>query len=580
MEIRVIDSIERLLYYKAEWESMLKQTNNDIIFHELDWIILWWKHFYDRHKLFVLIIINNMEIVGIGPLMITNKGLYKEIGFIGGRQSSRMDFIIRDKCREDVLKHMFDFLRSLKGNNIIKLHGMASNSKNIMPIKDYLKVNNIPSIFQRTVCYFLNLNDNDFNTYFKSRFGKETRYKMNKKERKLKELGSLDYKKVSISEAKEIFGIHEKRWLRKMGNSSFSKGRTREFYKELASYRKAEFEATIDAVAINDRIISFIYGVQYNKKTFLIRIAHDDDFYMLSPGEIVWKKKVEECFSSGISVLDFGPGYEPYKARWTDNYDEINTVTLPSSNILSNLIFYIKYWIGTKLIIALKKNELLNRCRKYQLGKLKFLLSKDNILRIKRIISKTGFLSYLISIFIYSAGRIFSYNQYLILEKQLSNIESSQNGMYIKEAGIDDLEALAELMNTFPSNIVRRYINKHKCLITFYNEEIIHCCWVGCSNIFISNVELNIQLKNTDAYIYDSYIKENYKSEYILTCIMSGIFDHLYEDRIRSCYIAVNNRVKSFENEMYKAMFMPRYKIYEKKFLNTIEHKIIELNPK
>lgn len=581
MQIQIIDNIERLLYYKAEWDNMLKQTNNGILFLELDWIVLWWRFFGGKHKLFVLIITKDQEIVGICPLMKTNKRFYNEINFIGGRQSGRMDFILKDELREEVLKNVFIFLRDLKGNNIIELHGMCEKSENYSLLKNLIIVNRVPYIYSNRVFYFLNLRDKEFSSHFENRFGKKTRQTMSKKQNKLKYLGNLEYKRISQSDIDGVFEIHEKRWLRKAGNSSFSKAESKEFYKELISYNNIRFRTIIDAITLNNRIISFIYGFEYNNKYYFIRIAHDDDFYFLSPGELIFKKKIEECFSSKISSLDFGAGYEPYKARWTDDYEKIYTTTMPSNSLQSNLIFYIKYWTSIKMINAMKNSKIIDRFRKHYFGKLKFLLSKENIsdkiTTIRRSAYQIGLLEYIIQHFINLTSKIFSHKQYLILEKYISSVETFKNEIHVKEATIDDLDGLSKVMNKSQSDIIRRLVNKHKCYIAFYDGEIIYYCWVNRSSIVLSDRELYIPLEDSDDFIYEAFIKKDYKNEYSYTHILSSIFTMLYKENCRRCYIIINASNKSLENEIYKKIFDPKYKVLEKRILKTIKHYIVDL---
>ena len=580
MEIKIIDSIDKLLFYKAEWESILKEMNNDVLFLEIDWIKFWWEFFGDKHEMLVLMVISDQEVVGICPLMITKKGICNEISFIGSKESSGNDFILRDKYREEALECICNFLRKLKGKNIIRFHAISSKSANYVLLKKYLEVNRVPFISSSVIRYFLNLKDSDFNTHFQHKFGKKTRQTMNSKEKKLKRLGELAYKKISTSEIDEVFDIHEKRWLRKIGNSSFSKGEIKEFYKQLALNKKMQFNITVDAITLNNKIISFMYGFEYNKKYLFIRIAHDDDFYFLSPGELVFKKKMEECFSSQISVFDFGLGYEPYKAKWTDDYEEVFNIVLSSNNFQSNSIFYVKDWTRIKLKNTLKRSKTIYNFRKYTLGKLKFSLSKanitDKILRIKRAVDKNGLFACIIKHFTDLTSKIFSYKQYLVLEKELKSLEISQNEMQVREAVIDDLDPLSEVMNEPPSKIIRRFINKHKCYITLYNCEIIYYCWIDSSNIEISGRQLNIPFRNLEVYIYDSFMEKKYKNGYNYTYILSSIFNLLYKENFKKCYIILNSRDKSFQNEIYKKIFHSGYKVSEKKLFSTIKHSIVD----
>lgn len=581
MKIEIVDSIEKLISYKEEWESILKEMNNDIVFLELDWITSWWGFFGNKHKLFVLIIINDQGVVGICPLIMTNKGIYNEISFAGSKESGTMDFILKNKFREEALECICNFLRNLKGKNIIQFHGISVNSINYSLLEKYLKVNKVPFTTSSLIRYFLNFKNNDFNTHFENRFGKKTRQTMNNKEKKLRRLGILAFKKITSSEIDEVFEIHDKRWLRKIGNSSFSKGGTKEFYKELASNKNMKFNITVDAITLNNKIISFMYGLEYNGRYLFIRIAHDDDFCFLSPGELVFKKKMEECFLSQIRVFDFGLGYEPYKAKWSDHYEEVFNVIFPSNNLKSNFIFYIKYWTRIKLKNALKKNKRIYNFRKYSLGKIKFLLSRvyisNKILKIKRAINQNGLLIYLLKHFNDLSSRIFSRKKHLILEKDIEWVEISQNNMQIKEATIDDLDPLSEAMNESSNKIIRRFTNKHKCYITLYNSQIIHYCWINCSNVEISNIEIKIPFGKLYVHIYDVFMEKKYKNEYNYTCILSNIFNLLYKENFRKCYITLDTWNKSFENEIYKKIFQPSYKVLEKRIFNIIKHSIVDL---
>lgn len=581
MEIIIVSSIDELLFYQTEWESILKENNNHILFLELDWIKCWWKYFGDKHQMLVLMIIKGREIIGICPLMLTKKGVCNEINFISVKQSCEMDFILKDEYREEAIECICNFLMNLKGKNIIILHGMYENAENYILLKKYLKDNKAPFTTRSIASYYINLEDSDFNTYFVNRFGKGTRSKIKNKEKKLNSLGNLYYKKISSPQIDEAFEIHEKRWLRKVGNSSFSKGTTKEFYKGLALNKNMKFNIEVDAITLNYRVISFVYGIKYNDEILLYRIAHDDDFDFLSPGALVLRKKVEECFFSKIKVLDLGPGYEPFKADWTDGHEEVYTIIMPSANLQSTLIFYIKYLIKIKLINALKKNKNIINFKKYCLGKVKFSLSMENILgkilKVKRAVSQYGLLTFITKLFTDLAAKTYCYKQYLILETNLKNVEVNENNMQVKEATIDDLSALSEVMNESPRNIIKRFINEHKCYIILHNNEIIHYCWINCSCIEISNVKLETTFGCFDAYIYDIFMLKKLKNEYNYTRILSSILNILYKENFRKCYIMINCSNKSFENRLYRKVFNPRYKIIEKGLFGKIKYSIFDI---
>ena len=53
---------------------------------------------------------------------------------------------------------------------------------------------------------------------------------MRRKEKRLYNLGELKYEKLNPQDLEEVFAIHDKRWQKKIGNSEFSKGKTKLFW--------------------------------------------------------------------------------------------------------------------------------------------------------------------------------------------------------------------------------------------------------------------------------------------------------------------------------------------------------------
>ena len=77
---------------------------------------------------------------------------------------------------------------------------------------------------------------------------------------------------------------------------------------------KLLFDTSVDVIELSGSLISFIYGFTYKDRYTFYRIGHDDNFAMFSPGELVLRYKIKDCFEKGYKVFDFGVGHEPYKA--------------------------------------------------------------------------------------------------------------------------------------------------------------------------------------------------------------------------------------------------------------------------
>lgn len=575
MRIERIDCIDNLLKYKSDWNRILSEMKNDNLFLELDWIEKWWAFFGSHYRLCVLVLLKDGEIAGFGPFMETDKGLCKEIGFIGSREASSMDLMLRDPYREEGVAAICNFFRNQKGRKIIKLHGIPESSQNYELLKKYLEEDKAFTFSSFLNSYYIYIQGKDFYSHLEDKFGKETRANMNKREKRINRLGALTYKRIPPSKLDEIFEVHEKRWQRKIGNSSFSKGDNKEFYKELALKNDLGFEVTVDALLLKDRVISFVFGFEHNKRYLFKRIAHDDDFYFFSPGELVLKKKIEECFSFGEGIIDFGSGYEPFKAKWTDVHEKLTTVFFSADNLQSTLVLLLKYWTKIRLIAAIKNNKPLYHFKKYTLGKIKFTLSGSHLSsvldKIRRTIKQYGLLKYMGNRLGAWTGKVFHYQRHVILERKLRNAHIAEGSFAVREADVEDIDLLAQLMIMPASHIIRRFANRHRCYIALQKEEPVFYCWINCSGVELSGMKQHISFGEGDAFIYDVFLKRQYgEADYLW--ILQNVMGLLAKAGFKTCYMASQGHPQGDAEILH-----PRYEIKEKKVFGTVTHQLADI---
>ena len=92
MRIHVIDTIEELEEYKGAWKEIFYSIGSDIVFSHPDWLMKWWRYHEKGRELFVLLLLDEEDVVGIVPLVKISRGLYKRVVFEA--KASYMDMLI------------------------------------------------------------------------------------------------------------------------------------------------------------------------------------------------------------------------------------------------------------------------------------------------------------------------------------------------------------------------------------------------------------------------------------------------------------------------------------------------------
>jgi CelD/BcsL family acetyltransferase involved in cellulose biosynthesis len=558
LKIEIIRDIEIVKKYEDKWLEILQVQANGITFIELDWIISWWDYFGEQYELFIIMLKEDVKILGFFPFMITKKGGYKELSFIGKPEASYMDFIIEDKYKEKAISYIMDFLLKVKGKYLFNLHGIFEDSLSYKVIVQYLQQRNIPFFIHELPFYYQEING-DFENYLNKHFSSKTRQTMRRKENRLNKLGEVKFEKSSPKNLEQAFRIHDKRWQRKVGNSKFSEGRSEQFFKDLhLNTEDSSFKSTIDVITLNSKVIAFIYGFTCRGRYTFYRIAHDDDFYLFSPGELVLREKIKQCTENDIKIFDFGAGYEPYKADWSDNWINVDTIFFYNNTLIPYLIFR-KMKAIKEIKAILKKNNRVLNFKKYTLGRIKYKFSKDYRQQYLRKWQRKG-IAYLVHII----NPLYSQEECFILHNRLKKRGKRQNlkpPYYIENLTINDLELISNISGEWASSIVRRLSMEHKFFIVKKEDIIICHFWSGVNTINIEQVKQRRKIKKNEAMIYDiDLIKPDEVLE-IWDDLIEELKIHFYNADFQDLYIVFNRKQKELSQRSKGKGFKMKEKI-------------------
>lgn len=565
-----------------EWREILKETSNDILFIDPDWVIHWWNTFGDKLTLFVIIIRYDGMIAGICPFVMEKKGVYSEVRFIGSPQATYMDLIVREKYREQLIKSLVDYMNGFEGSYVFCLSGMLESSPNYIALKSYLTHGNIHCLDSHTISPFvMSGNGENFETYYKSRFSSHALKNFRRDEKRLKELGEIKYTELDIRDIDQVFSLHNSRWKKKMDTSGFSAEKSREFFEGLILNHSLSFHTVVKSLYLGRRLIAFQMGLKYNGRYLFYRSAHDDLFSIYAPGKLVKKENIRECFQDETKICDLGIGFEPYKMEWTDNAIHVKSLTFPKRNSVSMLIFAI-YFLKGRLRDILKSRRGIVVFKRNSLGKVKYFLSianiRDTFLRIKNGIRYYRPMRWLEKKVMSTLSGVYSEHTFRLFHMGIDK-EYSEDGtdLTIRLANIDDIHTLAGIMDCTNESIVKRFYQQDKCFVASDQGRIIHCCWLSLSD-FGGAWRGNIPTVEKDsAFIYDNFTASRYRNINVSSAVLFYILNYLYRSKIKSAYIIIGKKDSDIENAVYKAGFRLNKFIRVRCFIHRNIYKISDV---
>lgn len=560
MKLEVLRNIEDLKNFKSEMDEILDENHNENPFLTYDWIVRWWRCFGEGRDLFIVMMKEEDRIAGVCPFMITKNKFVREVNFIGYPQAGYMDLIVRKEYKEDVIKLLVEHFKNLKGPYIFHLHGLSESSSNLRLLQKYLEQKKIKYFCQFINRYYIEIPDQNFDDYFKSRSSHHSVKNIRKNENRIRDLGNLSWQKQSGDELDVIFDIHDKRWLKKNDGSGFSTEKARNFFKSLARDGDiSSFKTTVFTLKINDRIIGFIYGFECGDKFIFYRLAHDDDFAVYGPGKIMTKNIINDCFDNNFKEFDLMKGYERYKEEWSNREEHMCSI-LFKTNCLSSTLLYHRYHAAERIRRFLKRKEKAVHFKKVTLGRLKYYFSKNYCQAIKRKIANKknneGFAAVIGSLFGKVIKAIYDKEKYGDLQYSFDGIHNAADTeLTFRLVDINDLNKLGNLMSSGTDSITRRLYKGDRCYFIENGKAAIGYVWLCSSKATVSGVNYIFSKAKNGACIYELFLCKAYQRIYPWSVLLKQFLTCLYESSVPEIHMIINLRNKSLLSEALSAGF-------------------------
>jgi CelD/BcsL family acetyltransferase involved in cellulose biosynthesis len=332
--IEKVTTREQMQRLEKEWNSLLACSSSNSITLTHQWLSTWWDVFSDSRELFILLVRDERELIGIAPLLrrtVQHYGLleYRRLEFLASGEdeadeicSEYLDFILRRGREREALEAIMRqigeeerewdemLLTDVRGESESLAH--LSSLCGLIGIKEHL-VRNQTSIY-------VPLTDS-WETFVKA-LGAGFRKKIERDRKAMAASG----RELRIIESEEGFDeqfdilvkLHQARWTARGEPGVFASQKFTRFHRLLAPKLLSKGWLKLFVLMLGGEPVAALYAFTYNNS-----MQHYQGGFITcgnliaSPGMLVQSYAMEKAIEMGLSEYDFLKGdVGSYKSKW------------------------------------------------------------------------------------------------------------------------------------------------------------------------------------------------------------------------------------------------------------------------
>ncbi|MEE9365229.1 MAG: GNAT family N-acetyltransferase [Dehalococcoidales bacterium] len=302
------ESFERLTSYWNDPGFGLKWGS---IFVLPAWLEVWWRTFEPKTELYLTVVRDSSDIIGIAPLHL--KG--KEAHFVGNTDvCDYQDFIIVPGRETEFFNVLLDDLAK-KGIQQLDLNPVRPDSSVIASLLDVVGKRGGSVICQEgDVTVEMDLPAN-WEKYLEG-LDKKQRHEVRRKLRRLWGAGDVQYRcyEVGPQDVSELTDTFLRLFpLSREEKADFMTAQMEIFFRALAEAMAGIKLLRYGILEVESRPAAMIMGFEYNQAMYLYNSAYDPQYDSLSVGLLSKVLCIKESINRGRKKWDFLKGAEKYK---------------------------------------------------------------------------------------------------------------------------------------------------------------------------------------------------------------------------------------------------------------------------
>ncbi len=316
-QVKVISNFIDFAALRSEWNELVERTD-DQIFHRHEFIATWLKHFA-KGSLYVCTLRDSQgRLVAALSLLRSWSHLYglpfRQLRSAANDHSGRFDLIADQPARAS--SAFLNFLDGQGGWDSLVLTDLPRSGRARILEKVASEEGLTTGRWSgaQSPCRHLPSTWPELESQLSSGF----RSNLRRRRRRLDALGLVRAERCTDSDSLVASGIalEAQGWKGRAGTAIAQDAATLGFYTELAQVLAAQGQLALWALYLDDRLIAFQYGLEYQGSYALLKPAYDEEFSRYSPGQLLMAEVLRDGIARSLTQVDFLGEDMPWKQDW------------------------------------------------------------------------------------------------------------------------------------------------------------------------------------------------------------------------------------------------------------------------
>jgi len=342
MKLTIVRQFSEFLSLEKSWDVLVDAMEQPSVFFTHAWIRIWWEHFHNDDSLYIILVWENDEIVGILPLRRSFSRRFRVFHWpayflLTSHHTLPANIICRLAQLPTVLEAIrIHFETDGEPWDRLIFKNVPADSGTVAALAEGLTSSKIGSFVspwqERNGSYYIDV-QGSFADYFSGLgavFRKNRKYIHNVMARR----GKIEF---AVEQAydpallQRLYEIEDTGWKHVRGVPLRRHPVYGKYFMELAKMLSARGLFRLCSLRYAGEIIAMVYGMEFKGTFHFFKLAVDynhPETRRVAPGQVIQYYLLQYCFENGYKKSDFLGGCEPYEAHWTKKINRKMQITI------------------------------------------------------------------------------------------------------------------------------------------------------------------------------------------------------------------------------------------------------------
>jgi CelD/BcsL family acetyltransferase involved in cellulose biosynthesis len=326
------ERLEGLEPARESWEGLARTSGN--IFATWEWASTWWRHFGgDDEELALLRWRSGDEDLALAPLYRHRRGPAHVLRFLGHGAADVLGPICAPDRRAEAAQLLLEALdQGAAGSWGVLLAERIPTG----PLAEALG----GTVLHRESCPELAVEGRSWDDFVAS-CSKNIREKLRRSTRKIEKDHQLTYRlhtdPAGIDAAMTtLFDLHRRRWKEGEGEeTTFQTAELVAFHRDFAALALDRGWLRLWTMEIDGTPVAAWYGYRFEGTEFYFQSGRDPGYDRFSVGFLMLMRTMQGAFEDGLATYSFLRGDEPYKGRFAELGDDLETRAVAHGGLMT-----------------------------------------------------------------------------------------------------------------------------------------------------------------------------------------------------------------------------------------------------